>query len=47
MAGLQNKGFETKVKHFAQPWKYAEREVVSQCEFQRWVEGGQSLEPPE
>jgi hypothetical protein len=36
MAGLLNEGFERKIKHFAQPWKYAEREVAFQCEFQEW-----------
>jgi hypothetical protein len=38
MAGLPNKGFETKIKHFAQPWKYAEGQVVCQFEIQQWVE---------
>jgi hypothetical protein len=36
MAGLPNKGFETKIKHFAQPWKYAEGQVVCQFEIQQW-----------
>jgi hypothetical protein len=47
MAGLQNEGFECKIKHFAQPWKYAEGQEVFQCEYQQSVESGHSLKPPE
>jgi hypothetical protein len=47
MAGLQDEDFESKIKHFAQPWKYAEGQVVSQCEFQQRLGSGHSLKPPE
>jgi hypothetical protein len=42
MAGLQKEGFECKIKHFAERWKYAEGQVVSQFEFQQWAEGRHS-----
>jgi hypothetical protein len=45
MAGLQDEGFECKIKHFAQPWKYAEGQEGARVK--QSVESGHSLKPPE